>query len=80
MKINGIEVKAKKFAYDNCHKIYTIKNNKEMKEALKCNYTIYPIDMIKNAYEYSCGLKFISSWDLKTYYVRQFENAVFEEA
>ena len=27
MKVNGQEIKAKAFAYDNCHKIYIIEDN-----------------------------------------------------
>ena len=80
MKINEIEVNAKWFAYDGCHKIYTIKNKRQMKDAENHNYTIYPIELIENVYQHSCGLKFISSWDLKKHYVRQFEKAVFEVA
>ena len=78
MKINGIEIKAQYFAYDGCHKIYLIESDEQKNEAEGYGYTIYPIANIQDAYENSCSLKFISSWDLNTRYVRQFEDAVFE--
>jgi hypothetical protein len=92
MKINGKEVTAKKFAFEGCHKIYIIDTPEEEAQALKYGYDIYPIEEIKEAYEGSCSLKFISNWPLddkdiegtskrKTpfvSYVAQFENATFE--
>lgn len=31
-KVNGIETKAKLFAYDGCHKIYLIEDDEDLKE------------------------------------------------
>ncbi len=83
MKINGKEVTAEKFAFEGCHKIYVIDTPEEEAQALKYGYNIYPIEEIREAYEGSCSLKFISSWPLDTdefvSYVGQFEDANFEE-
>jgi hypothetical protein len=82
MKINGKEVTAEKFAYEGCHKIYVIDTPEEEAQALKYGYNIYPIEEIKEAYEGSCSLKFISNWPLDdnnfVSYVAQFEDATFE--
>jgi hypothetical protein len=84
MKINGLQVTAKKFAFDGCHKIYLIENKAEEKEALSYGYHILPIRELPQAYENSCSLKFISNWPLELHeenfisYVGQFEDAHFE--
>jgi hypothetical protein len=82
MKINGKEVTAKKFAFEGCHKIYVIDTPEEEAQALKYGYNIYPIEEIKEAYEGSCSLKFISNWPMNdddfVSYVAQFEKATFK--
>ncbi len=52
------------FAWDECHKIYLIENEEQKKEALELEYKIFPINKLKACYRKSCGLKFISYWDL----------------
>ena len=82
MKINGKEVTAEKFAFEGCHKIYIIDTPEEEAQALKYGYNIYPIEEIREAYEGSCSLKFISNWPLDdnnfVSYVAQFEKATFK--
>lgn len=78
MKINGIEVLGDTFAYDGCHKIYICECQCDEEEAIKYNYNIYPIEMIEEIWNNSCGLRFISNWGLDKYYVPQFEDAEFE--
>lgn len=80
MNINGHEITAKQFAYDGCHKIYLLENKSEVNEAREYGYNIFPISELKNAYDGSCGLRFISGWqpDFKQY-VPQFDDAVFGE-
>lgn len=79
MKINGIEVKGKEFAYDGCHKIYIITTKQDKMEAEENGYSAYPIERLEAIYENeACGLRFISSWDTKTSYVLQDGKAVFE--
>ena len=81
MHINKIEITAKKFAYDGCHKIYLLENEAEEAEALENRYTIYPIELVKETYKDSCSLRFISSWNMKEYkvYVGQCERAYFRK-
>ena len=38
MKINGIEITAKEFAYDGCHKIYLIESQEQRDEADSYGY------------------------------------------
>lgn len=79
MKINGREVKGKLFAFDGCHKIYIIEDEDDYEKADELGYNIYDIEDIEEAYNNSCELRFISNWKLTDYYVKQFEEAVFEE-
>lgn len=69
MKVNGIEIKAKKFAYDGCHKIYLLENEKEEEDALDKAYYIMSIKYLKDAFKNSCDLRFIAYWNLKKPYV-----------
>lgn len=78
MKINGIEVKGNKFAYDGCHKIYVIEDVEDEKMA-KDGYKIYPIEALEEIYRRSCSLRFIHNWKLTKTYVAQFEEAIFEK-
>ena len=77
MKINNMEVIGKSFAYDNCHKIYIIEDEEDLKQAQEIGYNILDIEDIKKTYEDSCSLRFISNWKLNKNYVNQFENAEF---
>ena len=79
MKINGQQTKAKEFAYDGCHKIYILESENDRDEARSTGYDILPIKNLRKAFNKSCGLQFISSWDLSKDYVRQFQDADFED-
>lgn len=75
MKINGIEVVSNGyFAYDGCHKIYILENEKDLQESTKAGYIIYPITDLEEAYNNSCDLRFIYNWALDKVYVKQFED------
>jgi hypothetical protein len=76
MKINGVEILGKQFAYDNCHKIYIIEDNEDLNVAKDCGYDIFDITELEDKYNNSCSLKFISNWKLDKEYVRQFEENV----
>lgn len=78
MKINGVRVKGRKFAYDGCHKIYVIEDIEDEKMA-EDGYKIYPIKDLEEAYRRSCDLRFIYNWKLTKTYVAQFEEATFEK-
>lgn len=79
MKINGQPIKAKSFAYDECHKIYLIEDKKDEAEAKELGYSIFPIRQLSAAYENSCNLRFINNWKLTNKIVQQFEDAEFSE-
>jgi hypothetical protein len=66
-------IRGKAFAWDECHKIYIIKRDTEIYEALSNGYVIYPMEALKDIYKQSCPLKFISSWDLTKNYIDQRE-------
>jgi hypothetical protein len=75
MKINNQLTKAKHFAFDGCHKIYLIESTADKEEAIATGYSIYPISQLQESYENSCGLRFISDWQLTKKYVSQFEES-----
>jgi hypothetical protein len=78
MKINGEKITAKEFAYDGCHKIYLIESKDDREEARDCEYDIHPISSLREVFNKSCGLQFISNWKLSKRYVDQFQDACFE--
>lgn len=78
LKVNGVEITAKQFAYEGCHKIYLINSEEDRESAQDCGYPMFPIEGIKEAYESSCSLRFINNWDLTGHVVGQFEDAKFE--
>jgi hypothetical protein len=78
LKVNNVEITAKQFAWDGCHKIYLINSEDDRKAAHSGGYTLYTIAELQEVYESSCGLRYISNWDLTGYIVEQFEDAVFE--
>ena len=78
MKINGKQVIGNRFAWDGCHKIYIIEDNEDYEMAKGYGYDIYDISEIEEKYDESCGLRFIQNWKLDKQYVRQCEDARFE--
>ena len=77
-KVNGIEITAKEFGYDGCHKIYLIESDADRKQLIGYGYDIHPISELKDAFENSCGLEFISNASLTEQIVSQLEDAKFE--
>ena len=65
MKINGVDVtKCKAFAFDGCHKIYVLKNWKDVDEFKKLDYELFKLDGgIVQCYLDSCSLRFIDLYD-----------------
>lgn len=51
----------------------------DIKVAEELKYEILPILELERMYEESCELRFISNWKLNKHYVKQFEEAVFEQ-
>lgn len=77
MKINGIPVNGKRFAFDGCHKIYVCDSVEDELDARDTGYTLYPVEYLQKAYENSCPLRFISNWGLDRTFVGQGEEAAF---
>lgn len=61
-KINEIEINAKSFAFDGCHKLYVLNDRKAEKEAKELGYKIYAIDSLLSAFACSCPLRYIHEW------------------
>lgn len=67
------------FAYDDCHKIYILEDDTDLMEAKESKYTIIPISRLKETFDNSCFLRFISNWKLNIQYSEQCEeNTKFE--
>ena len=49
-----------------------------IKTAKEIGYDVYPIENLKEIYEHSCELRFISNWKLTKNYVTQFEDCTIE--
>ena len=81
MKINGKKVIGKKFAFDGCHKIYIIENEKDLNEVyINGGYEIFDnLKDLEKVYENACPLRFINNWQLTTTYVEQGQVAIFEK-
>lgn len=79
MKINDIEVIGKEFAYNGCHKIYILEDEKDKQEAKDVGYIILPINLISKCYIESCPMRFINNWKLTKSYVKQCRTATFED-
>ncbi len=77
MTINGKVITATEFAFDNCHKIYLVNTKEDKDELTENGYDFYPIEEIKEAYEGSCGLRFIQDMTTFNDIVEQFKPATF---
>ncbi len=78
MKVNNKLIKGIGFAFDGCHKLYIVATKSQWNKALQMGYNVCNLNGLQAAWNDSCPLRFISSWDLKTQYVKQNEQAVFE--
>lgn len=63
---NIYDVPAMKVAFDGCHKIYLCATMEEVVEALGYSYNIHEIEELPTLWDKSCGLRFISCWDVET--------------
>lgn len=76
--INNKLVKGNCFAYDGCHKIYICEDDDDIRNSQELGYLVYPINLIEDYYNNSCGLRFISNWKLTETYVEQCKQADFK--
>lgn len=79
MKVNGREIIGEGIAYDGCHKIYIIEDEKDWQEAQNADYIVFGLKRLPQIWAESCPLRFIYNWKLTTTYVGQEETAEFEE-
>jgi hypothetical protein len=61
-KIHAIETSGLPVAYDGCHKIYFLEDDKRHAEAVEFEYQIHPASEIRKLILSSCGLVFVSRW------------------
>lgn len=73
VKINDREINCIGFAYDGCHKIYLLEDEKDKMEAVNLDYSIKESSELLKTFTDSCELRFISNWKLTEQYVCQFE-------
>lgn len=77
MKINGKTIKAKRFAFDGCHKMYILETREDYNQAKAAGYGVYSINAIQSVFEGSCPLRFIHNWSLTIEIVNQGDSASF---
>lgn len=63
------------FAYDGCHKIYILEDDKDLKNAKNMGYLIKSIEELPRIWANSCELKFIRNWKLDKLIIAQDEDA-----
>lgn len=49
-------------AFDGCHKLYFLQDQGRHDQAVEFGYRIYPASSIRELYEESCGLRFVTRW------------------
>ena len=69
--INTSRVWADEFAWDGCHKIYIVTDQASRDELDGYGYNFFPIDELKETWDESCGLRFISDASLNQDYIPQ---------
>ena len=78
-RLDLIEKSGWKIAYDGCHKIYFLQDEGRIAEAEKYEYDIYPSSIVKELFDESCSLRFVSRWGydnddfMHEWNIRQFE-------
>jgi hypothetical protein len=61
-KLDAITKQGWPIAYDGCHKIYFLQDEKREQAAIELGYEIHPASELRALYEGSCGLQFVSRW------------------
>ena len=72
VQINDILIWADEFAWDGCHKIYIVTDQQGRDDLEGYGYNFFPIDELRECWDLSCSLRFISSANLDATYVPQF--------
>lgn len=66
LRINGVGIpNAQGFCWDDCHKIYIIQSDEDRTSLEGMGYEVSPLEKLQEAWDDSCGLRFISPASLK---------------
>lgn len=77
IKLNNKPIEAAiAFAFDGCHKVYLLKGPNDIRDALRYDYTIYPISELEETFSMTCSLRFVSWWHDFEAIIPQFANKV----
>jgi hypothetical protein len=63
-KLDLIEKSGWKIAYDGCHKLYFLQNEAQLESAQSYDYEIHSSSELKQLWENSCPLRFVTKWGL----------------
>ena len=73
VRVNGTKVWTDEFAWDECHKIYLVTDQVSRNKLEGYGYEFFPINKLKDVWDDSCSLRFISDASLSQSYISQFE-------
>jgi len=71
VRINDTLIRSDEFAWDGCHKLYVVTDQEARDQLEGYGYDFFPIDELKDCWDRSCGLRFISDASLSCDYVSQ---------
>jgi hypothetical protein len=69
--INDTRIWADEFAWDGCHKLYIVTDQQARDDLEGYGYDFFPIAELKECWDASCGLRFISDASLSCNYISQ---------
>lgn len=84
-KLDRIEESDWPIAWDGCHKLYFLQDDERMAQAKYFGYDIYPSTELRELFEQSCSLRFVSRWGYDNddfeheWNISQFEQEEMEE-
>lgn len=61
-KLKKIEASELLLAFDECHKVYFILDERSQREAVAYGYSFYPTYQLRSILDRCCGLVFVRSW------------------
>jgi len=71
VEINDTRIWADEFAWDGCHKLYIVTDQESRDQLEGYGYDFFPINELKECWDSSCGLRFISDASLNCNYISQ---------
>ena len=61
-RLSLIEASGWSIAFDGCHKLYFLQDDGEVRDARDAGYRVFPASRLRELYDSSCGLRFVSRW------------------